>query len=341
VNTHHLDRIRSSASPEFLRCRWAVRASAIFYSIFSASVNVQDDGGVSLTTSRPRDELERCWSITASRAESPSGRPIPSGALSSALPPCVAAAGLAAPAARAAARVPRVAARAPPPSRNCPASALSRHRVFSSASASSSATHARAARRGVRALGDAKDADDAEEDADDAEDVEDGVSRVTARDSKSSVSVDETTETTEPKSTKSMASFFAAYSRRVSALAAQVKDLGMAGMTAYGILNTLYYTLAFTTAWSFRVIPANLSLAAAFRVAGECMALVWAGSQVTKIARLGLAVAGAPKMDQGIKSVCAKTGWAYRNVFSCVVFGCFLGSAAFFSMLVVAKAALA
>ena len=253
--------------------------------------------------------------------------------MSSALPPCVAAAGLAAPAARAAARVPRVAARAPPPSRNCPASALSRQdRVFSSASASSSATHARAARRGVRALGDAKDADDAEEDADDAEDVEDGVSRVTARDSKSSVvGSDETTET----------SFFAAYSRRVSALAAQVKDLGMAGMTAYGILNTLYYTLAFTTAWSFRSIPANLSFAAAFRVAGECMALVWAGSQVTKIARLGLAVAGAPKMDQGIKSVCAKTGWAYRNVFSCVVFGCFLGSAAFFSMLVVAKAALA
>ena len=208
--------------------------------------------------------------------------------------------------------------------------------MFSSASASSSATHARAARRGVRALGDAKDAR-AEEDADDAEDVEDGTSP-TARDSASSVSGDETTETTEPLS---VASFFAAYSRRVSALAAQVKDLGMAGMTAYGILNTLYYTLAFTTAWSFRAIPANLSLAAAFRVAGECMALVWAGSQVTKIARLGLAVAGAPKMDQGIKSVCAKTGWAYRNVFTCVVFGCFLGSAAFFSMLVVAKAALA
>lgn len=255
--------------------------------------------------------------------------------MSSALPPCVAAAARAAPAARAAARVPRVAARAPPPSRNCPASALSRHRVFSSASASSSATHARAARRGVRALGDAKDAR-AEEDAEDAEDVEDGASP-TARDSASSVSGDDA-ETTERLS---IASFFDAYSRRVSALAAQVKDLGMAGMTAYGVLNTLYYTLAFTTAWSFRAIPANLSLAAAFRVAGECMALVWAGSQVTKIARLGLAVAGAPKMDEGIKSVCAKTGWAYRNVFTCVVFGCFLGSAAFFSVLVVAKAALA
>ena len=166
--------------------------------------------------------------------------------------------------------------------------------------------------------------------------MEDGASP-TARDSASSASGDDA-ETTERLS---IASFFAAYSRRVSALAAQVKDLGMAGMTAYGVLNTLYYTLAFTTAWSFRAIPANLSLAAAFRVAGELHGLVWAGSQVTKIARLGLAVAGAPKMDEGIKSVCAKTGWAYRNVFTCVVFGCFLGSAAFFSVLVVAKAALA
>ena len=52
VNTHHLDRIRSSASPEFLRCRWAVRASAIFYSIFSASVNDQDD-----RASRPHDHV--------------------------------------------------------------------------------------------------------------------------------------------------------------------------------------------------------------------------------------------------------------------------------------------
>ena len=99
----------------------------------------------------------------------------------------------------------------------------------------------------------------------------------------------------------------------------------MAGMTAYGVLNTLYYTLAFTTAWSFRAIPANLSLAAAFRVAGECMALVWQGRRSRKSPGLGLAVAGAPKMDEGIKSVCAKTGWAYRNVFTCVVFGCFPG----------------
>ena len=115
------------------------------------------------SASRPRDELERCWSITASRAESPRGRPIPSGAMSSALPPVSRRRAGRHPPARAAARVPRVAARAPPVAK------LSRQRavatqVFSSASASSSATHARAARRGVRALGDAKDAR-AEEDA--------------------------------------------------------------------------------------------------------------------------------------------------------------------------------
>ena len=103
------------------------------------------------SASRPRDELERCWSITASRAESPRGRPIPSGAMSSALPPVSRRrAGRHPPRAprRASPASPRARA---PPSRNCPASALSRHRVFSSASASSSATHARARARAASA----------------------------------------------------------------------------------------------------------------------------------------------------------------------------------------------
>ena len=242
--------------------------------------------------------------------------------------PRVAAVSRAAPPARAAGRVLRVAARAAPSSQNCLACALS-SRVCSSAPASSSATR-RATCRGVRALGDA--------DGERSASAEDATSGADAASSASSVSGDTDAETSE---TRSVAAWFAAYARRTSALAARVKDLGMAGMTAYGILNTMYYTLAFTTAWSFRTIPANLSAAAAFRVAGECMALVWAGSQVTKLARLGLAAAGAPKIDEGIKSCCSKTGWAYRNVFVCVVFGCFLGSAAFFSLLVVAKAALA
>ena len=271
--------------------------------------------------------------------ESPGGHPIPSGAMSFAPTPRVAAASRAAPAARAAGRVLRVAARALPPSRSCPARTLSCW--VSSASASPSATR-RAARRGVRAFGDARD-----ERAVSAEDVRSGDEDSAVRSSASSeLGASADAQTTEkenrfPTHVSGVAAWWASYSRRVSNLAAQVKDLGMAGMTAYGILNTAYYTLAFTTAWYFRVIPANLGAAAAFRVAGEVMALVWAGSQVTKLARLGLAVAGAPKIDEGIKSVCAKTGWAYRNVFVCVVFGCFLGSAAFFSLLILAKAALA
>ena len=195
----------------------------------------------------------------------------------------------------------------------------------------------------IRAFGDARDGR-----AVSAEDVrsrdEDSASRSSASSELGASADAQTTENEKRVPTqkkKSVAAWWSSYSTRVSNLAAQVKDLGMAGMTAYGILNTAYYTLAFTTAWYFRVIPANLGAAAAFRVAGEVMALVWAGSQVTKLARLGLAVAGAPKIDDGIKRVCAKTGWAYRNVFVCVVFGCFLGSAAFFSLLILAKAALA
>ena len=131
------------------------------------------------------------------------------------------------------------------------------------------------------------------------------------------------------------------YSSKTKSLMSQLQSYGMAGMTCYGILNTLYYTCAFSIAWSFRTIPANLATGPAFKLAGECMALVWAGSQVTKLARLGLAVAGAPKIDTVIKRICEKTGWKYENVFFTTVFGCLAGTAALFSVLILAKAALA
>jgi|TARA_B110000977_G_scaffold4503_1_gene6321 hypothetical protein len=54
-----------------------------------------------------------------------------------------------------------------------------------------------------------------------------------------------------------------------------------------------------------------------------------------------LAVAGAPKIDSLIKQVCEKTGWRYESVFVSVTFGCVAGSAALFSVLILAKAALA
>ena len=130
-----------------------------------------------------------------------------------------------------------------------------------------------------------------------------------------------------------------AYAAKSASMAAQIRAYGLAGLTAYGILNTVYYTVAFTAAWSFRSVPDASTTGAAFRAAGEVMALVWAGSQVTKLARFGIAIAAAPKIDGFIRAWCERSGWGYRRTFVTVTVGCFLGSAAFFAALIVAKAA--
>ena len=136
-----------------------------------------------------------------------------------------------------------------------------------------------------------------------------------------------------------VASLVSAYSSRSRDLAARMKSLGLAGFTAYGINNTVYYTLAFTAAWTLRGIPPEsaATLGATFRAAGEVMALVWAGSQVTKLARFALAIAMAPKIDERMEAWGRETGWGKERTFATVTFGCFLGSAAFFAALIVAK----
>lgn len=128
------------------------------------------------------------------------------------------------------------------------------------------------------------------------------------------------------------------YNARAKDMASQIKALGLAGFTAYGIFNTAYYTLAFTTAWSIRSVPSNIGIAATWRIAGEVMALVWAGSQVTKLARAGMALALAPKIDGFMNQWSEKWGKSKEFIFVGITLGCFLGSAAFFAVLIVLKA---
>tara|TARA_B100000768_G_scaffold179960_1_gene198797 strand:+ start:15 stop:578 length:564 start_codon:yes stop_codon:yes gene_type:complete len=128
------------------------------------------------------------------------------------------------------------------------------------------------------------------------------------------------------------------YNARVKDMASQIKALGLAGFTAYGIFNTAYYTLAFTTAWSIRSVPANIGIAATWRIAGEVMALVWAGSQVTKLARAGMALALAPKIDGFMNQWSEKWGKSKEFIFVGITLGCFLGSASLFAVLIVLKA---
>ncbi|CAH8362915.1 unnamed protein product [Eruca vesicaria subsp. sativa] len=81
----------------------------------------------------------------------------------------------------------------------------------------------------------------------------------------------------------------------------KLKRYGLSGVLSYGLLNTVYYSTAFLLVW-FYVAPAPGKmgyLAAAERFL-KVMAMVWAGSQVTKLVRIGGAVALAPIVDRGL-----------------------------------------
>ena len=129
-----------------------------------------------------------------------------------------------------------------------------------------------------------------------------------------------------------------AYMAKSKEMAAQVKALGMAGVTAYGIFNTVYYTLAFTAAWAFTTVPADAGFLGTWKLAGKVLGVVWAGSQVTKLLRFALAIAAAPKVDGLMKWAVKKTGKSYRAMFLIITVGCFLASAALFATMIAARA---
>jgi uridine phosphorylase len=130
-----------------------------------------------------------------------------------------------------------------------------------------------------------------------------------------------------------------AYAAKSKAMAAKVQALGLAGVTAYGIFNTLYYTLAFTVAWYFQKVPEGVGLMGTAKVAAKVMGVVWAGSQVTKLLRFGLAIAAAPKVDIFMKWTAEKTGKSYQATFGIVTGGCLLTSLALFGAMIASKAA--
>ena len=77
-----------------------------------------------------------------------------------------------------------------------------------------------------------------------------------------------------------------------------LRRYGLAGVLSYGILNTLWYAFSFATAWLYVAqVPKGAGLAASAGAAGRVFAIAWAGSQVTKAARIGAAALGAPLAD--------------------------------------------
>lgn len=74
---------------------------------------------------------------------------------------------------------------------------------------------------------------------------------------------------------------------------------GLAGLVAYGLSNTIYYTVAFLAAWmTMASAPKGQGLAAAVMSSAKLIAVVWAGSQVTKVPRMAAALMMAPLADK-------------------------------------------
>lgn len=81
----------------------------------------------------------------------------------------------------------------------------------------------------------------------------------------------------------------------------QLKRYGVAGILSYGLLNTIYYLTAFLVVWFyFAPVPGKMGYLAAATRFLKVMAMVWAGSQVTKLIRAAGALALAPFVDRGL-----------------------------------------
>ncbi|XP_030465704.1 uncharacterized protein LOC115684901 [Syzygium oleosum] len=81
----------------------------------------------------------------------------------------------------------------------------------------------------------------------------------------------------------------------------KLKRYGIAGILSYGLLNTAYYLTTFLLVWFyFAPAPGKMGYLAAVERFIKVMAMVWAGSQVTKLIRAGGALALAPFVDRGL-----------------------------------------
>ncbi|CAL8464525.1 g4060 [Coccomyxa elongata] len=117
----------------------------------------------------------------------------------------------------------------------------------------------------------------------------------------------------------------------------RLQAYGLAGIVAYGLLNTIYYTAMFTYMWTVVYkVPRGLGFAAAARKFVEVFGITWAGSQLTKAARAGGALLLAPIVDKGLTGLQRTLHLnSRRAAFLCTVFACLGIAAALFGTVVV------
>lgn len=79
----------------------------------------------------------------------------------------------------------------------------------------------------------------------------------------------------------------------------QIGAAGLSGVASYGLFNTLYYFFAFLVILFSLPKPTTItSASSAISHVFTLLAIVWAGSQVTKIPRAACALACVPLMDK-------------------------------------------
>ncbi|KAK4375158.1 hypothetical protein RND71_005835 [Anisodus tanguticus] len=134
-----------------------------------------------------------------------------------------------------------------------------------------------------------------------------------ALDQKGTAEKDETSQTESPTS---------------NTVLTRLRRYGVAGILSYGLLNTAYYLTTFLIVWFYVApSPGRMGYLAAVKRFVKVMAMVWAGSQVTKLIRAGGALALAPFVDKGLSWFTTKMKFeSQRKAFTVVAGFCF-GSA--------------
>lgn len=111
---------------------------------------------------------------------------------------------------------------------------------------------------------------------------------------------------------------------RNEGLLQNLKRYGASGILSYGLLSTVYYVGAFLFVWFYVApTPGGMGYPAAAQRLLKILAMVWAGSQVTKSFRAGGALALAPSVDKGLSWVTIQFRFRSRGMaFGAIVVTC-------------------
>ncbi|KAG5021088.1 hypothetical protein JHK87_016943 [Glycine soja] len=108
----------------------------------------------------------------------------------------------------------------------------------------------------------------------------------------------------------------------------KLRRYGISGILSYGLLNTAYCLTTFLFVWFYIApAPAKMGYGAAVKRFLKVMAMVWAGSQITKLVRAGGALTLTPFVDRGLSWFTHKFKFQTREEAFMAIVGLCLGLA--------------